>query len=339
MSMPIYDLATATGRAGLAQRLEQLKQTASAGSDAAKVVAQIIDEVRRDGDEAVVRYMRQWTDAAFSAERIRVTEAELAAAERGLDPKMRQALTQAIEHVREYQEHIKPVDPLPIRLGGAELGLRFTPVDSVGLTVPGGTAVLFSSLIMLAVPAQVAGVPAEAISVVNPPPTRRGDEPAGSGGDISPLVLATCRLLGLTKVYRIGGAQAVAALAFGTQRVERVDLIAGPGNVYIQLAKQMLAGRVGSDNGFYGPSEIVTVADASADARKVAADLIAQAEHDPGKCFLVAWEKPVLDAILAEVARQRVGRRRLAAIDKALANDSAAVLVKDETEAAEVANR
>jgi histidinol dehydrogenase len=104
---------------------------------------------------------------------------------------MRKAISQAIEHVREYQAHIKPADTKPVTIGGAELGLRFTPVDSVGLTVPGGTAVLFSSLIMLAVPAQVAGVPAERISVVNPPPTRKGDGPAG---DISPLVLATCPL-------------------------------------------------------------------------------------------------------------------------------------------------
>jgi histidinol dehydrogenase len=222
-----------------------------------------------------------------------------------------------------------------VKIGGATLGLRFTPVESAGLTVPGGKAVLFSSLIMLAVPAMVAGVPPEAIAVVNPPPTRRADEPVD---DISPLVLATCRMLGLSRLYRIGGAQAVAALAYGTRSVERVALIAGPGNVFVQLAKQQLAGLVGSDNGFYGPSEIVTIADGSARPERVAADLIAQAEHDPGKCFLVCWSRKVIERIAAEVERQKAMRGRVDAIEKALETESAAVLVKNEKQALEIAD-
>lgn len=333
--LAVLDLATDDGRRGYDAVLARLRATASASSEAAKSVADIIADVRAHGDEAVVRYMRKWTDPAFAAERIRVSEDELAAAERAIDSALGAAIDRAIANVREYQQHILPRDATPVTIGGAELGLKFTPVDSAGLCVPGGTAVLFSTLIMLAVPAMVAGVDPARISVVSPPPTRRDGEPAG---DISPIVLATCRKLGIGSVYRIGGPQAVASLAFGTQRVNRVDLIAGPGNVFVQLAKAQVNGVTGTDNGFYGPSEIVTIADASARADRVAADLIAQAEHDPGKCFLVAWDRAVLEGIVAEVRKQLADRGRQAAIVKALEEESAALLVRDVEEAAEVAN-
>jgi histidinol dehydrogenase len=155
---------------------------------------------------------------------------------------------------------------------------------------------------------------------------------------LSPLVLAACAMLGIDKVYRIGGAQALAALAYGTETVTPVDLIAGPGNVFVQLAKAQVSGVVGTDNGFYGPSEIVTIADGSADPRRVAADLIAQAEHNPGKCFLISWSAKVLRGILAEVERQKAGRARLEPIDKALTHESAALLVRDEQEALALAD-
>ena len=151
-------------------------------------------------------------------------------------------------------------------------------------------------------------------------------------------MLATAKLLGVEKVYRLGGAQAVGALAFGTETVEKVDLIAGPGNVYVQLAKAQLGAVCGTDNGFYGPSEIVTVADETADAGHVASDLIAQAEHNPGKCFLVSWSRAVIDRIIGEVERQLEERGRSEAIVSALKNESCAVVVKDEAAAIEVAN-
>jgi histidinol dehydrogenase len=334
MMLPLFDLQTKEGQSGFDDRLARLRATASSGGDAAKAVADIIDAVRADGDEAVVRFMRQWTDPDFSVDRIVVTADEMDKAQRALDPKLREALLSSIENVRAYQQHVMPQTPKPVTIAGAELGMRFTPMDSVGLAVPGGAAVLFSTVIMLAVPAQEAGVERSRISVINPPPTRKGGEP---GGDISPIVLATCRLLGVEKVYRIGGAQAVAALALGTERVEKVDMIAGPGNVFVQLAKAQLAGVVGMD-GFYGPSEIVTVADDSADPKRVAADLIAQAEHDPGKCFLVAWSKDVIERVMREVQRQARSRKRLDAIKAALRDESAALLVRDEDHAAEIAN-
>ncbi len=334
--LAIFDLGSDIGRASFEERLRRLRQTASASSEAAATVARVVADVAARGDEAVVDYMRQWTDPAFAADRIRVTVDDMAAADAMLDPKLRAAIATSINHVTRYQQHIRPADSEPIEIDGAVLGLRWTPVDSVGLCVPGGAAVLFSTLIMLAVPALVAGVPAGRISVMSPPPTRKSD--ADAPGDISPIVLATCRMLGIERVYRIGGAQGIAALAHGTKRVERVDLIAGPGNVYVQLAKQQVSGVTGTDNGFYGPSEIVTIADESADPRKVAADLVAQAEHDPGKCFLIAWRRDVIDRIVAEIAQQAPRRVRFGAIEKALRDESCAVLVADEAAAAVVAD-
>jgi len=335
MTLPVFDLSTADGRAGFDVKLAQLRSTASASGDAAKAVAQIVEAVRARGDDAVVEYMRTWADPDFDADRIRVRPEARAAALGALDAELRDAIETSIAHVREYQQHVMPASKPPISIDGAELGMRWTPVQSAGLTVPGGAAVLFSTLIMLAVPAQVAGVPTSNISVINPPPTRRGNAPVG---DISPIVLATCALLGIENVYGIGGAQGVAALAFGTERVQPVDLVAGPGNVFVQLAKAQLNGVVGTDNGFYGPSEIVTVADDAADAPCIAADLLAQAEHDPGKCFLVAWSKPVIDDILAAVASQKAKLSRVDAIDAALRDESCALLCESEDHAAQVAD-
>ncbi len=340
--LAILDINTAPGRADFDRLLTKLRGTSSFDSDASRAVAEIISEVRKEGDVAVVRYMRQWTDPGFQADRIAVTQAEIDAAAATIAPTLRRALKAAIVNVRRYQKHILPRDTKPVTIDGAELGLRFTPVESVGLAVPGGKAAYPSSVIMLAVPALVAGVPADRISVVTPPPTRQpgelNDADARGGGDISPLVLATCKMLGISRVYRIGGAQAIAALALGTQRVGKVDLIAGPGNIFVQLAKAQLNGIVGTDNGFYGPSEIVTLADASADPAKVAADLLAQAEHDPGKCFVIAWSRRVLQRIVAEVEKQKAQRKRVEVIDNALSNESAAILVKSEKEAIAVAD-
>ncbi|MEM9883291.1 MAG: histidinol dehydrogenase [Planctomycetota bacterium] len=337
MPLPIHDLSTDAGRAGLAATLARLRDTGSAAGDDAATVADVLADVRRDGDAALVRYMQRWTDPAFAADRIRVTPEELDRAAEHLDtmPELRDAIARAIDNVTAYQRHVLPEEKGTVVISGGELGMRWSPVKRVGLCVPGGTAVLFSTLVMLAVPALVAGVRPEDIHVMSPPPTRRGDEAAG---DISPLVLGTAKLLGLSNVYRIGGAQGVAALGFGTARVPQVDLIAGPGNVYVQLAKAQLGAACGTDNGFYGPSEVVTVADTSADPARVAADLLAQAEHDPGKCFLVAWDRGVIDAVVAQIETQMPQRRRRDAIAAALRDESCAVLTADADAAYDVAN-
>jgi histidinol dehydrogenase len=337
-AFPILDLSTEAGRSNFEGRLSKLRQTTSLSGDTASVVSGIIEDVRKRGDVAVVELMRKFTDPRFEASAIRVDAADFDRAEASMDPTLRRSIEASIANVRAYQQHILPARTTPVVIEGAELGLRHAPVASAGLTVPGGAAVLFSTVIMLAVPAIVAGVDPRQIRIVNPPPTRRPGEDEGSG-DISPVVLATCRMLGVDTVYRIGGAQAVAALAYGTETVEAVDLIAGPGNVYGQLAKQMVAGVVGTDGGFYGPSEIVAVADETADPACVASDLIAQAEHDPGKCFLVCWSTDVARGIVNEVERQLAERGRSEIIERALESDSAAVVVRDEDEAVEIADR
>jgi len=336
--LPILDLAGDGDSAEFEGRLARLRGTTSLVGETAERVSEIIENVRVRGDAALVDLMREFADPAFEASRIRVAESDFEAAEASLDPALRASLEASIANVRRYQQHILPGPVEPVTLGGAELGLRHSAVESAGLTVPGGAAALFSSVIMLAVPALVAGVDPKKIRIVHPPPTLAAGE-SDAPREISPVVLATCRLLGVETVYRIGGAQAVAALAYGTESVEAVDLIAGPGNVYGQLAKQMLAGVVGTEGGFYGPSEIVTLADESADPACVASDLIAQAEHDPGKCFLVSWSPSVVEAIVEEVSRQLRARDRSDIIARALEDDSAALVVADVDEAVAVADR
>lgn len=335
MTLPILDLSQTHDREVWTERLARLRATASLVSPEATTVSTLIEDVRLRGDAAVVAAMQAFTDPEFHSDRIRVDPEDMKQAESQLDPTLRGAMEKAIENVTRYQQHICPTNPPNIDIAGAEVGLRFSPVASAGLLVPGGVAVLVSTLIMLAVPALAAGVRPGALAVVHPPPTRRGKN---AQGEISAEVMACCHMLGIDTLYRIGGAQAVAALAFGTEQVERVDMIAGPGNVYVQLAKQMVGGACGTDGGFYGPSEIVTVADDSADPRCVAADLIAQAEHDPGKCFLIAWSRDVLETIAEELQNQIQERGRIDAIEHALAHESAALLVSTSDEAAQIAD-
>lgn len=335
MSLPLLNLDAAADRTRLDALVNRLRASSSGGAsgEIAEAVSRILDDVQQNGDEAVVRYMRQWTDPDFDGSRLRVTPEEMAAAADALTPELRDALTRAIEHVREYQTHIRPTDPPMIEIDACQLGLRWTPIDRAGLAVPGGRAAYPSSLIMLAVPAQIAGTPH--LAVVSPPPTATSDQPAG---DISPLVLGTAHLLGLENIYRIGGAQAIAALAFGTETIPAVDFIAGPGNAYVQEAKRQLYGRVGID-GFFGPSEVVILLDASARPDRIAADLLAQAEHDPGCCFLVSTDRNAIEAVLKEVDNQLPHRTRREAIEKALREWSAAILVPTDDDADQLVDR
>ena len=227
---PVYDTQTPKGQAGLNDCLDRLRATTSASGDVAQLVSSIVDDVKERGDAALVRYVQKFSDPSFTADRLRVSQDELNSALDNVDPDLLDAIKTAIKQVREYQQHIMPKQVDPITIGGAELGLRFTPVDSVGLCVPGGTAVLFSTLIMLAVPAIVAGVDPKRISVAHPLPTLREGDDAGSG-DISPIVLAAAHQLGIDKVYRVGGAEAVVDLEVDLE--DLVDLIGagGPGHL------------------------------------------------------------------------------------------------------------
>jgi histidinol dehydrogenase len=284
--------------------------------DRAKAVAAvnaILADVGERGDAAVVDSSKKFDDPNFTAEQIRVSPDEMLAAAARTPADQMTALRRSIAQVKEYQVKILPQPPAPVSRDGVELGLRFTPLDSAGLYFPGGKASYPSSLIMLAVPAQVAGVKR---IVVCTPPSKYGR---------SDLVLAACHELGLTHVFRAGGAAAVAAMAFGTATIPAVDKIVGPGNTYVQLAKRALAGCVGLD-GFLGPSEIVVIADDSGRPDFIAADLIAQAEHDPGSCFLLTSSESLAAAVTTELARQAAKLDRSPAIEKSLKDESAIVV-------------
>jgi histidinol dehydrogenase len=292
----------------------------------AAAVSAIMADVATRGDAAIVESCRKFDDPEFSADQIRVTRDEMKAAHGRTPPEQLAAIRRSIQQVREYQAHVMPRPVDSLFRPGVELGIRFTPIDSAGCYFPGGKASYPSSLIHLAAPAQVAGV--KQIAVVTPP----------SKYGRSDLVLAACLELGLSDVFRAGGAAAIAALAFGTQTIPAVDKIVGPGNTYVQLAKRMLAGCVGVD-GYLGPSEILVIADETANPRFVASDLIAQAEHDPGSCFLLTTSQRFALDVKAAIEVQVKQRQRAGAITKALDNDSAIIVSNSLDELISLANR
>lgn len=327
--IPTLRLADSTDRARALALLDRLRLKprdllAGQTQDVTAVNAILLDVAER-GDEAIVDSARKFDDPNFTPAQIRVQPAEMAAAHARVPPEQLDALRRSIAQVREYQSHVMPKDPPPLQRPGVQLGLRYLPLDSAGCYFPGGKASYPSSLIMLAVPAQVAGVKRV---VVCTPPSRFGR---------SDLVLATCHELKLTDVYRAGGAAAIAAMAFGTRTIPAVDKIVGPGNRYVQLAKRALAGVVGVD-GFLGPSEILVLADDSANPEFIAADLIAQAEHDPGSCFLLTDSDKLAAAVTAAVEKQVAALSRIPALQKSLRIDSAILISDSWSELLEWAN-
>ncbi len=241
------------------------KREASEDVDAA--VRAIIAQVRRDGDAALIALTQKFDRLDLSQTGIRVSEAEIAAAVSACAVDTLDALELARNRIESHHRRQLPRDDSYIDALGAELGSRWTAVESVGLYVPGGLASYPSSVLMNAVPAKVAGVPRVAMAVPSP------------GGEMNPLVLAAAHLAGVTEIYRIGGAQAVAALAYGTETVKPVVKIVGPGNAYVAAAKRQVFGTVGIDS-IAGPSEVLVIADSNNDPEWIAADLLAQAEHD-----------------------------------------------------------
>jgi histidinol dehydrogenase len=317
--IPILNLDDADDRDRVESLLSRLKLAPAdvALSRGKEVIAvnEILADVAKRGDAAIVDSSRKFDDPEFTADQIRVKPEEMAEAAARVPAEQLSAIRHSIRQVREYQEAMMPPEPRRLNRPGVSLTMRFTPVDSAGLYFPGGKASYPSSLIHLAVPAQVAGVKRIAVAT---PPSKYGR---------SDLVLAAASELGLTHVYRAGGAAAIAALAFGTSTIAPVDKIVGPGNTYVQLAKRALAGCVGID-GFLGPSEILVLADDSANPAFIAADLIAQAEHDPGSCFLLTTSQTLAAEVAAEIIKQGGSLSRLAALEKALRDWSAVIIGK-----------
>ena len=251
-------------------------------------VAEIIADVRSRGDEALLDYTRRFDTAGAEPAALRVAVGELEAAASDLDPEVRAGLEQASHNVRRVAEAgLRP--DATVKFDRHEVTLRSSPVASAGVYVPGGRAPYPSTVVMGVVTALVAGV--DRVSVCAPP---------GRDGDLHPVVLGACWLSGAHAVYRVGGAQAVAALAFGTESVDRVDVIVGPGNLYVQEAKRQVFGEVGID-GFAGPSDLVVIADGAADPEPLALDLLAQAEHGPGTLVIAISDSA---AVLSELERR-----------------------------------
>lgn len=331
--IPVLQLNSADDRQRIETLLSRLRLdpkalAAGKGEYARQIdaVQAILSDIAERGDQAIVESARRFDDPNFTREQIRVSPDEMRDAAARVPAGQMAAVRRSIAQVREYQTHILPKPPETLKRNGVELGLRFTPLDSAGLYFPGGKASYPSSLIMLAVPAQVAGV---SRIVVATPPSKYGR---------SDLVLAACHELKLTDVFRAGGAAAIAAMAFGTETIPAVDKIVGPGNTYVQLAKRALAGCVGID-GFLGPSEILVLADESANPANIAADLLAQAEHDPGSCFLLTTSDEIARKVIAQIERQLQSLSRREAIEKALKNDSAIIVGSSMNDLIALANR
>ncbi|MBS7539180.1 histidinol dehydrogenase [Ancylobacter lacus] len=260
--------------------------------DVAEAVAAIVEDVRNRGDAALVELSRRFDRVDLGALGIRVSAAEIEAAVAGADPATVEALALAHERIRAHHARQLPEDGRYTDALGVELGHRWTPVDAVGLYVPGGTAAYPSSVLMNAVPAKVAGV--GRLAMVVPAPD----------GVLNPLVLAAARLAGVDEIYRIGGAQAVAALAYGTETIPPVAKIVGPGNAYVAAAKRHVFGTVGIDM-IAGPSEVLVVADGAQNPDWIAADLLAQAEHDTAaQSILMTDDDALAEAVIAAVERQ-----------------------------------
>ena len=318
-----------TAEAGFEIRFQALLNDAretTARVDAA--VASIIGEVKAEGDAALLRFTAQydgWTPAGTTALRVTAEQIDLALA--GIEPELMAALDQAAMRIEAFHRAQLPSDLELPGTDGVALGMRWSPLDAVGIYVPGGKAAYPSSVLMNAIPARVAGV--DRVAMVVPTP----------GGALNPLVLAAARRAGVTEIWRVGGAQAVAALAWGTGSIAAVDRIVGPGNAYVAEAKRQVFGRVGIDS-IAGPSEVLVLADASNDPAHVAMDLLAQAEHDEAaQSILIADDAEFAQAVIREVEKALTTLPRRAIAGESWARHGAVILVRDWDEASALANR
>jgi histidinol dehydrogenase len=269
-----------------------LKRSLETGTEEQRQqVLAIIDDVKRNGDQALKEYTKRFDGVSLDS--LQVSEAEIAQAYEKIDDEIVQVIREAADNIRDYHERQKRESWMTMKEDGTILGQKVTPLDAVGLYVPGGTAAYPSSVLMNVIPAQVAGV--KRIVIVSPP-NEQGTLPAG--------VLVAANELGVKEIYKVGGAQAIAALAYGTETIQPVDKIFGPGNIYVALAKREVFGQVAIDM-IAGPSEIVVLADETAKANEVAADLLSQAEHDErASSILVTPSMKLALEVAREIERQ-----------------------------------
>lgn len=295
--------------------------------DVNDTVASIISDVRARGDVAVAELTNRFDRANVTPSTLAFSAQEIAEAAAQVPGHVRAALQTAHDRIKAHHEKQKPQDHIYTDHLGVTLGSRWTAVDAVGIYVPGGLASYPSSVLMNAVPAHVAGV--SRIAMVVPTPN----------GEINPAILAAAQIAGITEIYRIGGAQAVAALAYGTQAIARVDKVTGPGNAYVAAAKRQVFGQVGIDM-IAGPSEVLVIADHSANPAWVAADLIAQAEHGAGaQSILVTTDARLADAVGAEVERQLALLPKQTIAREGWEEFGAIITVASLDQAADLANR
>jgi histidinol dehydrogenase len=310
--------------AAFAGLLDQSRETTERVDQA---VAAIIAAVRGEGDAALLRYTARFDRVSLAAERLRVTPAEIDAAVRGIPAELLAALDLAATRIEAFHRLLVPSDLQSADAAGLTLGLRWTPLDAVGLYVPGGKAAYPSSVLMNAIPARVAGVVRTAMCVPTP------------DGVLNPLVLAAARRAGVTEIYRVGGAQAIAALAYGTDTIAAVDRIVGPGNAYVAEAKRQVFGRVGID-AVAGPSEVVVLADAANDPQLVAVDLLAQAEHDEAaQAILITDDGAFADRVAAAVIQELATLPRAAIAGASWREHGAVILVRSWDEATTLVDR
>ena len=291
------------------------------------IVNDIIDNVRKNGDKAVFEYTLKFDKSELSASTIRVTEDEIKAAYKELDPKFVEVMKKSAENIRVFHEKQKRNSWIDTRDDGSILGQRILPIEISGVYVPGGKAAYPSSVLMNVVPAKVAGV--ERIVMCTPP---------GKDGKVNAGTLVAADIAGVTEVYKVGGAQAIAAMAVGTESIPKVDKITGPGNIFVALAKKACFGHVSIDS-IAGPSEILVVADETANARYVAADLLSQAEHDElASAILVTTSEKLANEVSAEIDGFLKELSRTDIIKKSLDNYGYIFIADDMDAAVEAAN-
>ena len=290
-------------------------------------VQEIVDDVRARGDEALFEYTKKFDGAELSADNIRVTQAEIQEALSQVDPNLLAVMKKSMKNIREYHEKQKQYSWFDSKPNGTILGQKVTALSSVGVYVPGGKAAYPSSVLMNIIPAEVAGV--EKIVMVTPP---------GKDGKVNPVTLIAAHLAGATEVYKVGGAQAIAALAFGTKSIPRVNKIVGPGNIFVALAKKAVYGHVSIDS-IAGPSEILVLADETANPRFVAADLLSQAEHDElASAILVTTSMELAEKVSAEAEAFVQKLSRKAILEKSLENYGYILVADSMEDAIETAN-